>query len=328
MTALLRVGLFSLALIALPVDAVRAQTADYPNRPVTFVVPYAPGGVTDLFARLLGDKLAQRLGTPFVVENRPGASAITAATAVAHSAPNGYTLMMASSTPMALNVTVHKHLPYDPTVDLTPIALIARVPFVLVVNPSLHIDSVADLVKYVRERPGRVTYGTPGPGTFHHLNAELLKSIFNLDMVQVPYKGTLPALTDVMGGHIELMFSDLPPALPLIRGGKLTAIGVTTAQRVPAAPEIPPLAEVGAAGFDSASWHMVVTQGRTPSKIVAKVYEEIGVIMKDPAVVQGLVRDGAIPLVSPPPDELKQFVRSEIARWGKVVEKAGIAGSE
>jgi len=329
MPALLRVGLFGLALFALHVDAVWAQAAaDYPNRPVTFVVPYAPGGVTDLFARLLGQKLAERLGTPFVVENRPGASAITAATAVARSAPNGYTLMMASSTPMALNVNVHKQLPYDPTTELTPIALIARVPFVLVVNPSLHIDSVAALVKYVRERPGQVTYGTPGPGTFHHLNAELFKSIFDLDMVQVPYKGTLPALTDVIGGHIQLMFSDLPPALPLIQGEKLTALGVTTAQRVPAAPELPPLAEVGVPGFDSASWHMVVTQGKTPRSIVAKLHEEIGVIMKDPAVVQGLVRDGAIPLVSPSPDELKQFVRSEIIRWGKVVEKAGIAGSE
>jgi tripartite-type tricarboxylate transporter receptor subunit TctC len=305
-----------------------AKPIFYPNRPVTVVVPYAPGGVTDLFARVLSHKLEQRLGRPFVVENRPGASAITAATAVAHAAPDGYTLMMASSTPMALNVTVHKHLPYDPTTELTPVALIARVPFVLVVNPSLPIHSVDDIVKRARERPGQVSYGTPGPGTFHHLNAELLKSIFKLDMVQIPYKGTLPALNDVIGGHIELMFSDVPPALPLIRASKLTAIGVTTAQRVPAAPDLPPLAEVGVPGFDSASWHMVATTGKTPNEVVVRLYEELRVIMSDPAVVEGLVRDGAIPLVSPPPDELKAFVRSEIIRWGKVVEKAGIAGSE
>jgi tripartite-type tricarboxylate transporter receptor subunit TctC len=328
MTALLRAALLSLALVAMRPEGMRAQVLDYPNRPVTIVVPYAPGGVTDLFARRLSQKLEQRFGKPFIVENRPGASAITAANAVAHAAPDGYTLMMASSTPMALNVSVHKHLPYDPTKDLTPIALIARVPFVLVVNPSLPIHSVADIVERARERPGQVTYGTPGPGTFHHLNAELLKSIFKLDMVQIPYKGTLPALNDVIGGHIELMFSDVPPALPLIRAGKITALGVTTAQRVPAAPDLPPLAEVGIPGFDSASWHMVVTTGKTPSEIIARVHDGIRVIMSDPAVVEGLVRDGAIPLVSPPPDQLKEFVRSEIIRWGKVVEKAGIAGSE
>ncbi len=144
----------------------------------------------------------------------------------------------------------------------------------------------------------------------------------------IPYKGTLPALNDIIGGHIALMFSDVPPALPLIRSGKLRAIGVTTAQRVPAAPDLPALAEVGIPGFDSSSWHMVVTQGNTPPEVVAKLHTELRAIMSDPSVVDGLVRDGAIPVVSPSPDELKRFVQSEIARWGQVVQKAGIAGSE
>jgi tripartite-type tricarboxylate transporter receptor subunit TctC len=235
---------------------------------------------------------------------------------------------MASSTPMALNVTVRKNLPYDPTTDLTPVALIARVPFVLVVNSALPIRSVDDLVKLAKDKPGQITYGTPGPGTFHHLNAEMFKSTFGLDLIHVPYKGTLPGLNDVIGGHVAMMFSDVPPALPLIQAGRLRALGVTTAQRVPAAPDIPPLAEVGIAGYDTASWHMVATQGQTPKAIVEKLNAEIGAIMNDPAVRRDLVRDGAIPQTTPPPEELKQFVKSEIARWGKVVQQAGIAGSE
>jgi tripartite-type tricarboxylate transporter receptor subunit TctC len=305
-----------------------ACAQDYPTRPVTFVVPYAPGGATDLFARVLGQKLEQRLGRPFVIENKPGASAVIAATAVARSAGDGYTLMMASSTPMALNVTVRKNLPYDPTVDLVPVALVARVPYVLVVNPELPVHSVADLVKLAKDSPGKIAFGTPGAGTFHHLNAELFKSMFGLELIHVPYKGTLPALTDVMAGHTQFMFSDVPPALGLIAAGKLRALGVTTKDRVSAAPDIPPLAEVGMPGYEAASWHMVATQGQTPAPIVARLNAEIRAIMSDPEVRTNLIRDGAIPQVTPEPDALKAFVKSEIVRWGKIVEAAGIAGSE
>jgi tripartite-type tricarboxylate transporter receptor subunit TctC len=305
-----------------------AAAQDYPNRPITFVVPYTPGGVTDMFARLLGQKLEQRLGKPFVIENRPGASAVTATTAVARAAPDGYTIMMASSTPMALNVSVRKSLPYDPTKDLTPLALIARVPFVLVVNPALPVHSVADLVRLATEKPGTLSYGTPGPGTFHHLNAEMFKSAFGLDLVHVPYKGTLPALNDVIGGHIAMMFADVPPAAPLIQAGKLRALGVTTTERVPAVADLPALAEVGIPGHNAASWHMVATTGGVPKEIVERLAAELRAIMADPAVQEALIRDGAIPQVSPPPDELKRFVASEILRWGKVVQQAGIAGSE
>ena len=314
------------ALLCLPPAHAGAQ--DYPTRPVTFVVPYAPGGSTDLFARLIAQKLEQRLGRPFVVENKPGASAIIAATAVARSAGDGYTLMMASSTPMALNVTVRKSLPYDPRVDLAPVALVARVPYVLVVNQDLPVHSVAELVKYIKDNPGKVSFGTPGAGTFHHLNAELFKSMFGLDMIHVPYKGTVPALTDVMAGHIQFMFSDVPPALPLIAGGKLRALGVTTRQRVKAAPDIPPLAEVGMPGYETASWHMVATQGQTPPAIIAKLNAEIRAVITDPQIETTLVREGTIPQVTPGPDELKEFVKTEIVRWGKIVQDAGIAGSE
>src|SRR5229473_2444470 len=309
----------------MPAQRAAAQASDYPSRPVTFIVPFAPGGVTSLFARILGQKLEQRLGKPFVVDNRPGGGGVTAAAAVAQAAPDGYTIMMASSTILAINVTVRKNLPYDPRKDLTPIALLARVPFVLVVNPSLPIRSVADLVKLAREKPGQISFGSPGPGTFHHLNAEMFKGIFGLDLVHVPYKGAAPALNDLVGGHIQMMFCDAPPALSLIESGQIRAIGVTTKERVPAVKDIPPLAEVGVPGFDTASWHTVTTTGNVPKPIVDKLSAEIRTIMSDPSVTQALVKDGAIPQLSPSPEEMKRFVESEIVRWGKVVERAGLA---
>jgi tripartite-type tricarboxylate transporter receptor subunit TctC len=305
-----------------------AQAPDYPSRPVTFIVPFAPGGVTSLFARILGQKLEQRLGKPFVVENRPGGGGVTAAAAVAHATPDGYTIMMASSTVLAINVTVRKNLPYDPRTELTPIALLARVPFVLVVNPALPIHSLADLVTLARAKPGQLAFGTPGPGTFHHLNAEMFKGIFGLDLVHVPYKGSAPALNDLVGGHIQMMFCDVPPALALIQSGKVRALGVTTKERVPALTDVAPLADVGVPGYDTASWHTVTTTGNVPAPIVDKLYGHIREIMSDPAVTEALVKDGAIPQASPPPAALKLFVESEIARWGKVIEQAGLAGSE
>jgi tripartite-type tricarboxylate transporter receptor subunit TctC len=319
------------ALVMLAVSAgpcERALAQDYPNRPVTFVVPFAPGGVTTLFARILGQKLEQRLGKPFIVENRPGAGGVTAAVAVAQAPPDGHTLIMASSTMLAINVSVRKNLPYDPRKDLTPVALLARVPFVLVVNPSLPIQSVADLVKLAKDKPGQLSFGTPGPGTFHHLNGEMFKHLFGLDIVHVPYKGSAPALNDLVGGHIQMMFSDVPPALTLIQAGKVRALGVTTAQRVAPLPDVAPLAEVGVPGYDTASWHTVTTTANVPRPIVDKLHGAIREIMSDSAVIETLAKDGTLPQVSPSPDELRQFVETEIVRWGKVVQQAGIAGSE
>ena len=321
-------ALVMLAVAAGPCERALAQAQDYPNRPVTFVVPFAPGGVTTLFARILGQKLEQRLGKPFIVENRPGGGGVTAAVAVAQAPPDGHTLIMASSTMLAINVSVRKNLPYDPRKDLTPVALLARVPFVLVVNPSLPIQSVADLVKLAKDKPGQLSFGTPGPGTFHHLNGEMFKHLFGLDIVHVPYKGSAPALNDLVGGHIQMMFSDVPPALTLIQTGKLRALGVTTAQRVAPLPDVAPLAEVGVPGYDTASWHTVTTTANVPRPIVDKLHGAIREIMSDSAVIDTLAKDGTLPQVSPSLDELRQFVETEIVRWGKVVQQAGIAGSE
>ena len=194
-----------------------AQT--YPSRPVTFVVPFAPGGGTEFLARMLGQRLEQRLGKPFLIEHRPGAGGVTGAIAAARATPDGHTILMAPSPVMAINVTLHKKLPYDPAADFVPLALVVLSPYVLVVNPSLPVHSVADLVRLAKQRSGQLSYASAGAGTPHHLFAELFKAMTGTEIAHVPYRGSVPALTDVAAGHVALMFCDLPPALSLIRDG-------------------------------------------------------------------------------------------------------------
>jgi tripartite-type tricarboxylate transporter receptor subunit TctC len=323
---LTRATLIALALTGLSTGPLWAQAADYPNRQVNFVVPFAPGGGTDILGRLVGQKLSDRFGKPFVVENRPGAGTVTAAVQVTKSAPDGYTIMMATSGTMAMNPTLYKKLPYEPGKDLILAALICNVPFVLVVNPALPVQSVADLVKLAKDR--QLTYGSGGAGAFHHLMGELFKSTMGIPMTHVPYKGTLPALNDVVAGHIELMFSDLAPAIPLIEGGKVRALGVTTARRAASAPDIPPLAEIGVAGFDWAAWQSVAVPGATPKEIVAKLNGAVNAAIAEPDVTKQLVTHSFVPIGKGSPDELDRFVKSETARWAKVLQQAGVAGSE
>jgi len=320
--------LLGLALISMTADRTYAQekAQDYPSRQGNFVVPFAPGGGTDILGRLFGQKLSDRFGKPFVIENRPGAGTVTAAVQVAKSAPDGYTIMMATSGTMAMNPTLYKRLPYEPGKDLVLVALICNVPFVLVVNPALPVNSVADLVKLAQEKP--LSYGSGGAGAFHHLMGELFKTTLGTPMTHVPYKGTLPALNDVVAGHIQLMFSDLAPAYPLIQAGKVRALGVTTAQRAAAAPKIPPLAEVGLPGFDWAAWQSVAAPGATPKDIVLKLNGAVNAAIAEPDVAKQLVNLQFIPLGKRSPEQLDRFVKSETARWAKVLQQAGVAGSE
>ncbi len=249
-----------------------AQDSDYPNRIVTIVAPSAPGGLYSLFGRILGTRLEQRLGKSFVVENRPGASSVVGALAVARAVPDGYTLMIASGATLAVNVTLHRKLPYDPAADFVPIALVARVPEVLVVNAQLPVRSLADLVALARTRP--LSFASAGPGTAQHLEGEMLKSALGLDMLHVPYKGALPALNDVVGGHVAMMFTPIPNALPLIGSGKVRALGLATSERVAALPDVPPLAAVGAPGFEAGGWFMLVAPAATPQPIVDRLHTE------------------------------------------------------
>jgi len=316
----------ALALIAaLPSGHARAQDSDYPNRIVTIVAPSAPGGLYSLFGRILGTRLEQRLGRSFVVENRPGASSVVGALAVARAVPDGYTLMIASGATLAVNVTLHRKLPYDPAEDFVPIGLIARVPEVLVVNAQLPVRSLADLVALARTRP--LGFASAGPGTAQHLEGEMLKRALGLDMLHVPYKGALPALNDVVGGHVAMMFTPIPNALPLIQSGKVRAIGLATSEHVAALPDVPPLAAVGAPGFEAGGWFMLVAPAATPQPIVERLHVELRAILADPAVKDEFVRQGLIPVATPSPGELRSFVRREIAYWERTLRAIGLAGS-
>jgi tripartite-type tricarboxylate transporter receptor subunit TctC len=315
-----------LAVAFAPSDRGAAQ--DYPNRPVTIVAPSAPGGLYSLFARLIGTKLEQRLGKTFVVENRPGASSIVGAMSVLRAPHDGYTLMVANNTGMAVNVTLRKELPYDPANDFAPISLIVRIPEVLVVNAALPVQTVADLARLAKSTPGGLSYASAGAGTAQHFSGVQLGSTLGVQLTHVPYKGMQPAINDVAGGHIPFMFSPIPFALPLTQAGKLRMLGVTTIERVEAIPDVPPLHEIGVKDFDAVSWFMLVAPARTPTEIVERLYRELRAIIAEPEVRQEFVRLGLVPVNSPPPGELKGFVRTEIARWGEAVKKAGLVGSE
>jgi len=244
--------ILSIIAIVCASGALPAQAQDYPARGATIVVPFTPAGSTDILARLCAQVLEQRLGRSFLVENRPGAGQQVGVSAVARAAPDGYTLLMATSSAMAVNPTLYRKLSYDPVKDLTPIAMVAHLPFVLVVTPTLPVTSVADLVAYLRANPGKLSYGSGGVGASHHLYGELFKSLTGTQMTHVPYKGTVPALNDVVAGHIQVLFGDSPPTLPQVAAGKVRGLGVTTARRIPVAPQLPPINDT-VAGFDTAA---------------------------------------------------------------------------
>ena len=317
--------LVGLSLTLFHVPAALAE--DYPDRQITMVVPVAAGGAVDALGRLFAQQLASRLGKPVVVENRTGAGMITGTSAVARAAPDGYTLLVATSTPLAINATIHKTLPYDPVEDFVPVALIANSPFTLIVNPSLPVKSVPDLIKFAKAKPGQLSYASAGPGSPHHLFFELLKATTGIEATHVPYRGNVPAITDVVAGHVQAMFSD-PSGLPIIRDGKVRALGASTATRLLQAPDIPTIAEQGLAGFDAAAWIMVVAPAKTPADVVSRLHEEIKTISQLPEVREQIIKNGQTPTTTPPIPELRKYVQSEIARWGKVVQKAGIAGSQ
>jgi tripartite-type tricarboxylate transporter receptor subunit TctC len=317
-----RVALLLFAGVAAPAASL---AEDYPTRTVTVVVPFVPGGTTDLLARLLAERLERKFGRPFVVENKPGAGALTASVGLAHAAPDGYTLMVSPSSAMAANVTLYKKLPYDPAADFVPLALLVRTPFVLVVNPALGVTSVADLI--ARAKPGGLAFASSGPGTPHHLFAELFQTLTGTQLTHVPYKGAAPAINDGVAGHVQLMFTDVAPALGMIQEAKLQPLGVTSKARVAAIPNVPPL-DASVAGFDATSWQMAIAPAATPADVVSKLNGEIATVMNEPAITKQVVDLGMLPVERASSDALRAFVKSEIDTWGAVVRKAGIAASQ
>jgi tripartite-type tricarboxylate transporter receptor subunit TctC len=317
-----------LSISLMPLIAPAAHSQEQSSRPVTLVVPLAAGGGVDSVARLLAPRLAAALGTSVVVENRVGGGTVVAASSVAKAAADGHTLLVAPSGTLAINPTLHKKLLYSADKDFTPVALLVSIPLVLVVNPALPINSLPDLVKVAKEQPGKLSFGSSGVGSSLHLAGELMMQMTETRMTHVPYRGGAQALSDVIAGHLPLMFNEPSSSIPHINSGKVRGLGVTSNIRVAAMPHIPTISESGLPGFEAVSWQMIVAPAKTPRDVVSRLHAELNSIMAAPEVHQQIIGFGMIPTESPAPDQLATFVLSEMDRWGKIVRRAGLASSE
>jgi len=298
-----------------------AQSA-YPSRTIKMIVPYPAGGTTDLLGRMIADQLKTGLDATVVVENKPGAGTTLGADQVAKSEPDGYTLLMATSTTLAINKTLYKKLPYDPAKDFAPIGLVAGVPFALVINPTIPVKTLSEFIAYAKSKPG-LAYGSAGNGSPQHLGAEMLKSAAGIDIRHVPYRGSVPAMLDVIAGHIPFMVVDLQPALQQIREGKVRVLGVTTPKRVAAAPDIPTLAEAGLSGFELVAWQGVVAPAGTPRPVIDALAAQIAKLMANPATRDKLTVMSLEPLPPSTPDGFAAYIKIEIERWAVIVKNSG-----
>jgi tripartite-type tricarboxylate transporter receptor subunit TctC len=317
------------ALMAMPVVA---RADDYPTRNITILVPFAPGGGTDLLARAYTGILQKEYGQSFIIENRPGGGTTLAATVTANAKPDGYTLMQGTSGTMSMDPTIFKHLNYVPLKTLVPVALVAGVPFVLTVNPSLPVHTVADLVALAKKRAAEgkpLTYGSGGVGAFHHLCAALLSSLTGITMTHVPYRGSAPATLALISGQVDVLFVDLGPMLPQIRAGKARVLGITSDKPFPTAPDIKPLSQVGLPSWpDTVAWQMLLAPGGTPQPILEKLNKDVNAAVHAPAMNTPLEKLGMIALGDKSLPQLDAYVKSESVRWSKVIKDANLAGTQ
>ena len=317
--------LASFVTLAAP-GAAFAQSA-WPGKPVRIVVPFAPGGTTDILARALAPELSKAFGQTFIIDNKPGAGGNLGADAVAKSPPDGYTLLMGTVGTQAINAALYPKMPFDPAKDFTPIVLVAGVPNVLVINPAkaeaYKINSVADLIRYARANPGKLNMASSGNGTSIHLSGELFKTMTGTYMVHFPYRGSGPALLDLIGGTMDVMFDNLPSALPQIKAGKLKALAVTSATRSAAVPDLPTIAEAGPVkGFDASSWFGLLAPAGTPAEIVNRIQQETAKALQSPVLKERLLSQGAIP-GGQSPAEFAKFIAAETTKWAQVVKASG-----
>ncbi len=299
-----------------------AQTA-FPTKPIRIVVPFPAGGATDILARAVAQKLTETTGQSVVVDNRPGAGGNIGAELVAKSPPDGYTLLMGTVGTHAINPSLYPKMPYDHVKDFAPVILVAGVPNVLVVNPSLPVNSVQELIAYGKANPGKLNFASSGAGTSIHLSGELFKTMTGVQMTHVPYKGSSPALTDLIGGQVQLMFDNLPPSLPHIKAGKLRALAVTSAQRALALPDVPTVAEAGLPGFEASSWFGLLAPAGTPKDAIAKINGEVAKWLATPEAKEKLASQGAIVAPGLAPEDFAQHIAAETAKWQKVVKDSG-----
>jgi tripartite-type tricarboxylate transporter receptor subunit TctC len=299
-----------------------ADTPAYPSRDIRMIVPYPAGGTTDLLGRLIAERIKTGLNATVVVENKPGAGTTLGAGLVARAEPDGYTLLLATSTTLAINKTLYKNLPYDPVKDFAAVALVAAVPFALVVNPSIPAKTLAEFITYAKQNPG-LAFGSAGTGSPQHLGAEMLKSAAQIDIRHVPYRGSVPAMLDVIAGHIPFMIIDLEPALPQIKEGKLRILGVTTKKRVSMVPDIPTIAESGLPNYELVAWQGVVAPAGTPRPIVDALAGQIKALVEDPGNRDRFATLAVEPLSGSTPDSFAAYIKSEVDRWATIVKNSG-----
>ena len=320
MNRLIKVALLAAALL-LP-GPLLAQTADYPARPIRIVVAFTPGGTTDIIARILGKKLTEAWGQAVVIENRPGAGGNLGSEIVARSPADGYTLLIGSVGPLAINATLYPKMPYDNLKDFAPVSLVAAVSNMLVVHPSVPVKTVQDLVTLAKAKPGELNYGSTGNGTTGHLSGELLNDQAKIKLVHIPYRGAV-AVNDLLGGQVQMMFATIPSVIQHVRAGSLRAVAVTSNRRIPAVSDIPTIAESGYPAFEASSWYGIVAPAGTPDAIVRKLSAEIARIIRLPDINEQLSSQGAEPIGSTP-EEFGQYMKGETEKWAKIVRASGI----
>jgi len=300
-----------------------AMAQPYPAKPIKIVAPSTPGDAPDVIARLIADKLSPALGQQVVVENRPGAGGVVGSDYVAKAAPDGYTLIMGNAGSHGINAAVYAKLPYDIQRDFAPVSQVAVAPNVMVINPSVPANSVAEFIAYAKANPGKLSYASGGNGSSAHMSMELFKSMSGIDIQHVPYKGSSPALTDVVSGQVVAFIGNMPPTVPLIKAGKLKALAVTTKSRSALMPELPTITEAGLPGFETVAWFGVLAPAGTPPEVVNRLSAEIAKIAKSPEMREKLVAMGAEPVGSTP-DEFKAVIDRDIAKWKPLAQKVGI----
>jgi tripartite-type tricarboxylate transporter receptor subunit TctC len=313
----------TLLLVMLGMTNANAQ-ADWPTKAITIVVPYAPGGFSDTRFRLLGRKLSEKLGQPVILDNKAGAGGVLGTALVAKAAPDGYTIGVGSFAPLAINLELMKKLPYDVATDLVPIILIENSPLILSVAKNLPVKNLAELIALAKKEPNKLTYGSSGLGGAHHLSAEMLKAAAQIDIVHVPYKGGAPAATDLMAGHLSMMFELGYAALPSIKAGSVKPIAVTSAKRLAALPDVPTMAEAGLPDYISYNWQGVIVPAKTPQAIVTKLNKAFNEILKDPDVAKA-ISDVASQSEGGTPEAFGKFIQSERVKWAVIIKAANIA---
>lgn len=301
-----------------------AQTASetYPAKPIRFILPFPPGGGTDILGRIIAERLSTNLGQPVVLENRGGAGGNVGAEAAAKSAPDGYTIVLVAPS-LAISPSLYTKMNYDPVKDLAPISLVGTVPNVLITHPSLPAQTLAEFIALAKARPGAMNFGSGGSGTSNHLAGELFNTVAGVKLVHIPYKGVNLAMNDVLGGQIHLVVIGIPAAAPHIRAGRLRALGVIAPQRSPALPEVPTVAEAGMPNFDVTTWYGVLAPAGTPRPVIARLNAELVRVMHAPDLKERLASTGTEPKTSTP-DEFADYIKQEIGKWGKVVREAGL----